>query len=198
MLLEAAAVCGDGESAAALAEHTRGDGRRLAKPFFVLLPRHEAAASALSGDVDGARDSYAEAIALCERVGYRPELALCRLDLAELLLGLGESEHAEARRLLALTLPDLQAMGMTPAVGRAAGLLRRIESTAPASPAGLSPRQAEVLRLVASGRTNREIAETLVLSLRTVERHVEDLYAKIGARNRAEATAFALTRLVDA
>jgi DNA-binding CsgD family transcriptional regulator len=198
MLLEAAAVCGDRESAAALAEHTRGDGRRLAKPFFVLLPRHEAAASALSGDVDGARDSYAEAIAFCERVGYRPELALSRLDLAELLLGLGEPEHAEAGRLLALTLPDLQAMGMTPAAVRAAALLQRIESSAPARPAGLSPRQAQVLRLIADGKTNREIAETLVLSLRTVERHVEDLYAKIGARNRAEATAFALTRLVDA
>jgi DNA-binding NarL/FixJ family response regulator len=99
---------------------------------------------------------------------------------------------------LALTLPDLQAMGMTPAAVRAAALLQRIESSAPARPAGLSPRQAQVLRLIADGKTNREIAETLVLSLRTVERHVEDLYAKIGARNRAEATAFALTRLVDA
>jgi DNA-binding NarL/FixJ family response regulator len=44
---------------------------------------------------------------------------------------------------------------------------------------------------VASGRSNREIAEELVLSLRTVKRHVTNLYAKIGARGKADATAYA-------
>ncbi|HLF77342.1 MAG TPA: alpha/beta fold hydrolase [Dehalococcoidia bacterium] len=59
----------------------------------------------------------------------------------------------------------------------------------------LSPRQIEVLRLVVSGMTTREIADKLVLSERTVERHIADVYAKIGARNRAEAIVFALNRL---
>ncbi len=59
---------------------------------------------------------------------------------------------------------------------------------------GLSPRQDEVLRLIAEGKTTREIADSLVLSERTVERHIADVYAKIGARNRAEATAYALGR----
>jgi DNA-binding CsgD family transcriptional regulator/pimeloyl-ACP methyl ester carboxylesterase len=59
----------------------------------------------------------------------------------------------------------------------------------------LSGRQAEVLRLIAEGKTTREIADTLVLSERTVERHIADVYAKIGARNRAEATVYALSRL---
>jgi non-specific serine/threonine protein kinase len=58
--------------------------------------------------------------------------------------------------------------------------------------AGLSPREIDVLRLLARGHTNDEIAELLVLSLRTVERHVTHVYEKIGVRNRAEATAFAL------
>ena len=58
--------------------------------------------------------------------------------------------------------------------------------------AGLSPREAEVLRLIAAGRSNREIAAELILSVRTVERHVTNLYRKIGARGRADATAFAL------
>jgi DNA-binding NarL/FixJ family response regulator len=62
---------------------------------------------------------------------------------------------------------------------------------------GLSSRQREVLRLVAEGKTNREIAEDLVLSERTVQRHVADIYARIGARNRAEATAIALGRSVS-
>jgi DNA-binding CsgD family transcriptional regulator len=61
----------------------------------------------------------------------------------------------------------------------------------PDVPDGLTARETEVLRLVASGRSNREIAEELVLSVRTVERHVTNLYAKIGARGKADATAYA-------
>ena len=59
-------------------------------------------------------------------------------------------------------------------------------------PAGLSAREVEVLRLLAGGHTSKEIAAQLVLSVHTIERHIANLYAKIGARRRAEATAFAL------
>jgi len=58
--------------------------------------------------------------------------------------------------------------------------------------ARLSPREAEVLRLIARGRSNLQIAEDLVLSVRTVERHITNLYTKIGAHGKADATAFAL------
>jgi DNA-binding NarL/FixJ family response regulator len=50
-----------------------------------------------------------------------------------------------------------------------------------------------VLRHLASGKTNGEISEELFVSVRTVERHVANIYAKIGARGRANATAYALT-----
>jgi DNA-binding NarL/FixJ family response regulator len=50
-----------------------------------------------------------------------------------------------------------------------------------------------VLRLLAGGKTNGEIAEELYVSVRTVERHVANIYAKIGARGRANATAYALS-----
>ena len=56
----------------------------------------------------------------------------------------------------------------------------------------LTERETEVLQLVAHGKSNREIALELVLSIRTVERHIENLYAKIGATGRAGATAYAL------
>jgi DNA-binding CsgD family transcriptional regulator len=56
----------------------------------------------------------------------------------------------------------------------------------------LSARQREVLSLIARGMTNREIAIELVLSVRTVERHVNDIYARLGVRNRTEAVALAL------
>jgi DNA-binding CsgD family transcriptional regulator len=60
-------------------------------------------------------------------------------------------------------------------------------------PHGLTAREVEVLRHLAGGRTNDEIAEELFVSVRTVERHVANIYAKIGARGRANATAYALT-----
>jgi DNA-binding NarL/FixJ family response regulator/pimeloyl-ACP methyl ester carboxylesterase len=67
-----------------------------------------------------------------------------------------------------------------------------------APPARLSPREIEVLRLIAAGNSNQQIADELVLSLRTVERHITNLYAKIGARGKADATAYALHHRLDA
>jgi predicted ATPase/class 3 adenylate cyclase/DNA-binding CsgD family transcriptional regulator len=59
-------------------------------------------------------------------------------------------------------------------------------------PDGLSPRELAVLRLIAAGRTSKEIAEELVVSVPTVERHITHLYTKIDVRSRAEATAYAV------
>jgi DNA-binding CsgD family transcriptional regulator/pimeloyl-ACP methyl ester carboxylesterase len=61
-------------------------------------------------------------------------------------------------------------------------------------PSGLTPRELEVLRLVAGGGTNSEIALELGLSVHTVERHAANLYRKVGARGRADATAYAVRR----
>jgi pimeloyl-ACP methyl ester carboxylesterase/DNA-binding CsgD family transcriptional regulator len=63
-----------------------------------------------------------------------------------------------------------------------------------AYPDGLTAREVEVLRRLAGGKTNNEIAEELHVSVRTVERHVANIYAKVGARGRANATAYALTQ----
>ena len=60
-------------------------------------------------------------------------------------------------------------------------------------PHGLTEREVEVLRHLAGGRTNDEIAKELFVSVRTVERHVANIYAKIGTRGRANATAYALS-----
>jgi DNA-binding NarL/FixJ family response regulator len=67
-------------------------------------------------------------------------------------------------------------------------------STAPldAIQAVLTPRETDVLRLLAGGRTSREIAGELSLSVRTVGRHITNIYAKIGARTRADATVYAI------
>jgi DNA-binding NarL/FixJ family response regulator len=57
-------------------------------------------------------------------------------------------------------------------------------------PDRLTGREAEILRLLAMGRTNKEIAGELVISVHTVERHVQNAYRKIDARNRAEASTY--------
>jgi DNA-binding CsgD family transcriptional regulator len=57
--------------------------------------------------------------------------------------------------------------------------------------AGLSSRELEVLRLLAAGRSNQQIADELVISLNTVRRHVSNIFNKTGAANRAQATAYA-------
>jgi len=57
-------------------------------------------------------------------------------------------------------------------------------------PDRLTLREAEILRLVAVGRTNKEIAAGLVISVHTVERHVQNAYRKINARNRADASTY--------
>jgi DNA-binding CsgD family transcriptional regulator len=75
--------------------------------------------------------------------------------------------------------PDLERVNKLAAVGTPEGSVE------------LSAREREVLALLAAGRTNREIAERLVVSPHTVARHVEHIYAKLGVANRSAATAFA-------
>jgi len=86
--------------------------------------------------------------------------------------------------------PRPLADGRSPARALAAGHRRPPRAAAP--PDGLTARETEVLRLVAAGRSNREIAGDLVLSVRTVEKHIASIYAKLGARGRAEAVIYAL------
>jgi HD-GYP domain-containing protein (c-di-GMP phosphodiesterase class II) len=61
-------------------------------------------------------------------------------------------------------------------------------------PAGLTPREVEVLRLLARGLSNKEIAQRLVISPKTAGNHVEHIYAKLGVSNRAQASLFAVNR----
>ena len=85
---------------------------------------------------------------------------------------------------------EADSLSMRAVAGRARALLGMT-----AHPAGLTEREAEVLRLLAAGCTNAEMAERLYLSVKTVERHLLNAYRKAGVRNRAEAAAFALREL---
>jgi DNA-binding NarL/FixJ family response regulator len=79
-------------------------------------------------------------------------------------------------------------LGASPDVASVAAQARRAGSR---EPHGLTARELEVLRLVAAGRTNKSIAAELVLSERTVERHVSNIFTKLVVSSRAAATSFA-------
>ena len=69
--------------------------------------------------------------------------------------------------------------------------VRELRGTAPLLPEGLTAREVEVLRLVAAGHTNREVAEQLFVAEKTVARHLSNIFAKIGVSSRSGATAYA-------
>ena len=88
-----------------------------------------------------------------------------------------------------------QELGMRPLMEKAVALRQQAELAshdAQKYPDRLTEREVEVLRLIADGISISEIAATLVLSVRTVERHVTNIYSKINARGRADTTAYAL------
>jgi non-specific serine/threonine protein kinase len=85
-----------------------------------------------------------------------------------------------------------QSMSVAAAIAYALETHPAPSATQPAAVAGLTPRELEVLRLIAAGGSNKQIAAELHLSIRTVERHITNLYTKIGARGKADATAWAL------
>jgi DNA-binding CsgD family transcriptional regulator len=127
---------------------------------------------------------------------FRPELAWACYDYAEALKqrkAPGDSE--KARCLLKEALSLSQELGMSPLIQRVVALKERTDyqpKTGPAYPDGLTQREVEVLRQVAAGKRDREIAEELVIAEGTVRRHVSNIYNKIGAINRSEATRYAL------
>jgi DNA-binding CsgD family transcriptional regulator/tetratricopeptide (TPR) repeat protein len=79
-------------------------------------------------------------------------------------------------------------LGAVPDLARVDSLTRRVPSR---DTKGLTPREQQVLRLVAAGTTNKAIAAELVLSERTVDRHVSNIFTKLGVSSRAAATAYA-------
>jgi DNA-binding CsgD family transcriptional regulator len=124
----------------------------------------------------------------------RPRYAWICLELGSTLIASGHADTAgEARALLEESLGIAQVLGMPTLEERVGQALAGLGAAkeVPASPAGLSPREVQVLRLLAKGRTNKEIGFELRISEKTVMNHVTSIYVKIGAGNRVEAASFA-------
>ena len=121
--------------------------------------------------------------------GNLVELTRSRVRLAGILRAVGRS--AEATELAAIARPAVERMQARPLASELAAL--RLAPSAAVTPGheALTAREQEVLALVASGRTNRQIAQQLYISDKTVSVHVSNLLAKLGARSRTEAAAIA-------
>jgi DNA-binding CsgD family transcriptional regulator len=139
------------------------------------------------GTVPDALASFRSAIATWQDLGLPYETAQARLGYGLALRAAGDEEGATFEIRAAET--AFEQLGAAPDAARAAVALGG--SGAEALPAGLSAREAEVLREVASGKTNREIAVSLVISEHTVARHLQNIFAKTGVASRSAATAFA-------
>lgn len=142
----------------------------------------EARAAALLGRHDDAVRWFEEAIAIDTRAGARPYVALDRLRLAQgLLARAAGTDLARAETLARQAANEMRRLGMPGPARRAGELLERVHTADP-----LTSREREIATLVADSLSNRQIADRLVLSERTVESHVRSILAKLGLANRIE------------
>ncbi len=175
-------------------------GRVRTDPMLASSRLAQGLLAAASGSHNQARAYLEDAADYYASHGAPFEEARSRLELARSLAALGRTEQASKECQSALE--TLDEIGAVKESERAASLLAEIDPLArpqssPKDEAGLSRRELEVLRLLATGMSNQEIATGLVLSVRTVERHISTIYEKLGIAGRsarAAASAYAVKR----
>ena len=143
--------------------------------------------AALLGRRDDADGHYAAGVSMNRRAGALPYLAETLAWWAELSV---EGDPVKARALAEEAAAVAQRLGLRPTAAAAGAVLARLVD--PSDP--LTRREREVAALVAEGRSNRDIADALVLSERTVETHVSRILAKLGLSSRTQLAAWTLTR----
>jgi DNA-binding CsgD family transcriptional regulator len=193
-LFETSVRCGDTITAASLCDRLSGLAARLQGTDLVSIGRLLGEAAVMLGKPEAARDYYHQALTVCEKVRFLPELALIRLDLADVLLEHYQQERAAAAELLNSAIADLQGMQMRPAHERALRLLKRMglpafETTGVDS---LTVRERGVAALLARGMSNREIADALVITENTTQVHVKHILGKLGLKSRSQVAAWAV------
>jgi DNA-binding NarL/FixJ family response regulator len=187
----------DGRAAEALAELREIAARARTRPLLAAVSSSEGTLASAQGDHDAARCSFEDAIDLFAASDAPFDAARVRLDLAGSLSALGRQDRA--RREIEAALAAFRELGAHGERARADAMLGKLQSApatltaeAASSPLGdLSKRELEVLGLVAEGLTNHDIAQRLVLSEHTVNRHVANILRKLGLRSRAAAASLA-------
>ena len=145
--------------------------------------------AATLGEAEQAEQHFERAMAQNKRMGASTWVAHTAYEHARFLLGRGRGSRERAEALLG------EAAGLAERIGME-GLLAKVRShgvTAPDAglPDGLSPREAQILELVARGLSNREIGEGLSISEHTAANHVRSILRKTECANRTEAASYA-------
>jgi ATP/maltotriose-dependent transcriptional regulator MalT len=167
------------------------------RPLAATALATRGALAAAGGDWREAQGCFEDALDLYESAQARYEAASTRLEIASVLRAQGRAAAAAEQAMRAQS--AFRALGAKGGAEKAARLLDEIAGTrrAPAPstqlPNGITAREAEVLWLLAAGRTNQEIADDLVLSVRTVERHISTIYEKLGLKGRSARASAAAT-----
>jgi ATP/maltotriose-dependent transcriptional regulator MalT len=137
------------------------------------------------GDPHGALAALRQAETAWRALEMPYELARTRVQVARACAALGDTDAAELE--LDAARSTFERLGAGPDLARLAGIAEPVVVPVPE----LTERECEVLRLVAGGRTNRDIGAALHISEHTVARHVQNIYVKLGINSRAAATAYA-------
>ncbi len=159
----------------------------LEAPFLRASAAHaQGAVSLAAGDSAGALTPLRRAMSIWRKLDAPYEAASARVLVGLACRALGDPDSAEIEFDAAGEI--FQQLGAAPDVDR----VRKLSgSTEPSSASGLTAREVQVLSLVATGRTNREISSTLVISEHTVARHLQNIFSKLGVSSRTAAAAFA-------
>jgi DNA-binding CsgD family transcriptional regulator len=181
--VEALALAGDVPSAEALLERLEGEANATRSAWAIAAAERSRGVILLArGEAEAALAPLQSADEALGRLGHRPEAARAALARGRALLRLGQ------RSLAAEALADARARfaGMGAALWEARAA-EELERAAPGRAAGeLTPAEQRVAALVAEGLKNREIGQTLFMSVATVEAHLTRIYRKLGIRSRSE------------
>jgi DNA-binding CsgD family transcriptional regulator len=186
LLAEAQAAAGADETEAAARELAEIAEAAPTDPLRAAARQAAGHAHVAAGRLDAARAAFDEAVQLLGRAGLPFEAARARVALTLALRDLGRADAA--RRELEAAREVFAALGAAAEERRAAALLT---APSPDDRAGLSAREAEILKLVARGLSNKQIAAELTLSEHTVHRHVANILAKLRLSSRTAAAAYA-------
>jgi DNA-binding CsgD family transcriptional regulator len=180
-------AAGDVAAARAAADELSAIATERDAPFLRAVSAHATGAVLLAeGDAHAALVALRIASAADRELKAPYEAARTRVLVGLALRTLGDDETADME--LDAARRGFQQLGAAPDLARVEELLRRPASKAAA---GLTEREVQVLALVATGRTNRAIAAELVISEKTVARHLSNIFTKLGLSSRSAATAYA-------
>ncbi|MFE7902944.1 LuxR C-terminal-related transcriptional regulator [Streptomyces sp. NPDC057424] len=183
--VEVLVATGELDTAAPLAEELGQIGSSFGCSALQASGQYAAATVALArGEADRGFVYARQAAETWAQLSAVYEVARSRVLVGRALRLLGDEESAAAD--LSAARRAFAEMGAKPAEQEVAALLGEEKA-----PGGLTHREVEVLRLVAAGKSNPEIAETLVLSEKTVARHLSNIFAKLDVGSRTAAAAFA-------